>query len=310
MLTQRSIFFGFIVLMLTLTLLTIPAHAQGCSDAGACTLHGLVPESDDTSSTQFTTLSIGGFFGTADYDIGVAGAYLAVNRRLSKRLSVDVKLTSLAQSGNDISVFGASDVFVNLTVDATSDLSFTAAVKIPLADGGATRDGFPLPMDYQASLGTVDLITGIGYSIDKLHVVLAYQQPLTQNANTFFASLYPSTSVLSTIQSTNAFYRQPDLLLRVSYPFAIGEEWTITPSILPIYHIGNDRYTDEQGIERDITGSQGVTLNGNLYVDYALSAQHALQFNVGVPFIVRDARPDGLTRGVIATLQYSYRLAD
>lgn len=308
MLSQRSILFGFFVLMLTLQ--AVPALAQGCSDAGACTLHGLVPENSQADSAQYTTLSIGGFFGTADYDIGVAGAYLAVNRRLSKRLSVDVKLTSLAQSGNDISVFGVSDVFVNLTVEATSDLSFTGAVKIPLADGGAMRDGLPLPMDYQASLGTVDLITGIGYSIDKLHMVLAYQQPFTQNANTFFASLYPSTSVLSTIQSTNEFYRQPDLLLRVSYPFAVGESWTITPSMLPIYHIGDDRFTDEMGVVRDIVGSQGLTLNANLYVDYVLSTQHALQFNVGVPFIVRDARPDGLTRGVIATLQYSYRLAD
>jgi len=295
---------------LLLILPTLSVRAQGCSDAGACTLHGVVPESGDTTSMDYTTLSIGGFVGTADYDIGVAGAYLAVNRRVSKRLTFDVKLTSLAQSGNDISVFGVSDVFVNATVDATSDLSFTAAIKIPLADGGALRDGKPLPMDYQASLGTVDLITGIGYSIDKLHVVLAYQQPLSQNANTFFASMYPATSVLSTIQTTNNFYRQPDLLLRVSYPFALGEEWSITPSILPIYHLGNDRYTDEQGIERDIIGSQGVTLNGNLYIDYALTEQHALQFNVGVPFIVRDARPDGLTRGVIATIQYSYRIAD
>ena len=169
-----------------------------------------------------------------------------------------MKLTSLAQSGNNISVFDISDLFVTATVDATSDLSFTAAVKIPLSDGGAVRDGLPLPMDYQASLGTVDLIAGIGYSIDKLHMVLAYQQPLTQNANTFFASLYPSTSVLSTIQSTNAFVRRPDLLLRVSYPFALGEEWTITPSILPIYHIGDDRYTDEQGIVRDINRITGT----------------------------------------------------
>ncbi len=306
----RPITIALICCVLLLSLHAMPLQAQGCSDAGACTLHGVVPESDDTSTAYYTTLSIGGFFGTADYDIGVAGAYLSVNRRVSKRLSFDVKLTSLAQSGNDISVFGVSDVFVNATVDATSDLSFTAAVKIPLSDGGAELDGLPLPMDYQASLGTVDLITGIGYSIDKLHVVLAYQQPLTQNANTFFASMYPSTSVLSTIQSTNNYYRQPDLLLRVSYPFTIGEEWTITPSILPIYHIRNDRFTDEQGVEREIIGSQGVTLNGNLYVDYALSAQHALQFNIGVPFIVRDARPDGLTRGVIATIQYSCRLSD
>ena len=292
------------------SLQTVQLVAQGCSDAGACTMHGLGPEAGADRAGLKTTISIGGFVGTADYDIGVAGGHVAVSRQFTDALVVDLKLTSLAQSGNDISVFGLSDVFVNATYDLDSSIAFTVGAKIPLTDGGASLNALPLPMDYQSSLGTMDLIVGVKYSIQRLQIVGAYQQPLTQNSNTFQASLYPSTSVLSTIQSTNDFFRQPDVLLRVSYPLAIGDAWVITPSVLPIYHLANDRYTDEQGVVRDIEGSQGLTLNGNVYVDVAVSAQHALQFNIGMPFIVREARPDGLTRGFIATVQYSFRIHD
>ena len=54
----------------------------------------------------------------------------------------------------------------------------------------------------------------------------------------------------------------------------------------------------------EIEGSQGLTLNWNLYLDYELNNDQALQLNVGSPFIVRDTRPDGLTRSFVASLEY------
>nr|MBP7274271.1 hypothetical protein [Saprospiraceae bacterium] len=78
----------------------------------------------------------------------------------------------------------------------------------------------------------------------------------------------------------------------------------ITPSLLPIFHLTNDKYTDITGVEKEITGSQGLTLHGNIYLDYHIYTTNALQLNIGMPFVVRDARPDGLTRGFIANLEY------
>lgn len=74
--------------------------------------------------------------------------------------------------------------------------------------------------------------------------------------------------------------------------------------MLPIYHLTNDKFTDELNIKREIEGSQGLTLNGNVYFDYEFNAKSSLQLNVGMPFVVRDARPDGLTRSFIANLEY------
>ena len=43
----------------------------------------------------------------------VFGTYLDYRREVNDRLSVDAKLTTLSQSGNDISTFGLSDIYVN-----------------------------------------------------------------------------------------------------------------------------------------------------------------------------------------------------
>jgi hypothetical protein len=80
----------------------------------------------------------------------------------------------------------------------------------------------------------------------------------------------------------------------------------LTPSLLPIYHLSEDRYFDGFAM-REIEGSQGLTLNGNLYIDWSLDEKSSLQLNAGMPFLFREARPDGLTRSFIATLEYKIK---
>jgi hypothetical protein len=159
-------------------------------------------------------------------------------------------------------------------------------------------------MDYQPTLGTFDLIIGAAYAINNFQIVAAIQQPLSQNGNEFISGNYPENSALRNFQTTNKFKRSGDVLLRVSYPIRLYRDLTITTSILPIYHLANDKYTDEYEIENEIIGSRGLTLNGNIYLDYKLNEENSIQLNVGAPFIVRDSRPDGLTRSFISTLEY------
>lgn len=285
-------------------------YGQGCSDAGVCTINSFKPnDTDSTGITDSTKLlnnqiKVGVFFGRADHSISVYGTYLEYNRQLNNKFGVDVKLTTLAQRGNGISVFGLSDIFVNTNYKASEKLKFTLGVKIPLLKANKMNDNLPLPMDYQASLGTYDFIFGVKYEIKKIQLVAAIQQPFVQNDNQFIATNYPSKSELSKFQSTNKFERSGDVLLRVSYPINITSKLKFTPSILSIYHLTNDKYTDEFTVKRDINGSQGLTLNGNAYLDYEINSKSIVQLNVGMPFIVRAARPDGLTRSFILNLEY------
>ena len=286
---------------------TIGSHllySQGCSDAGFCTLDSFKPQGDDTSKVFHNQFKIGAFFGSADNNIAVFGNYLEYQRKLSKKISLDAKLTTLAQNGNGISVFGLSDFFLNANYSTNQKIKFSLGLKLPLSTANSSLNQLPLPMDYQASLGTVDLIIGVGYEYKKFQFVAALQQPITQNNNAFLASAYPENNALSRFQSTRNFTRAGDVLLRVSYPFKMSPKFKLTPSILPIYHLTNDQYTDEFNVARTIEKSQGLTLNGNLYFDYRLNANQILQLNLGIPFVVRESRPDGITRSFIANLEY------
>jgi hypothetical protein len=296
-----------LVLLIAILLSQTVLLAQGCSDAGFCTIESFKPSVADTVGTWNHQVKMGAFYGSADNRISVHGAYVEYNRRWNAKWGSDVKLTSLAQRGNQLSVIGLSDVYVNANYKAGERFRLTLGLKVPLTDGNREQNERALPMDYQASLGTLDLLVGFGYSIKKLQVVMALQQPLTQNGNQFLASSYASQSVFRSFQSTREYKRSGDVLLRLSYPVSIHSRLKITPSLLPIYHLQNDTFMNESNREQEIEGSQGLTLNGNFYVDYTLSRKHSVQLNAGMPFLVRAARPDGLTRGFIANLEYKIR---
>lgn len=280
------------------------SYSQGCSDAGLCTMNSFKPHSHDSTEGFDNQIKVGAFFGRADNSISVFGNYVEYNRRVSKKLGLDAKLTTTAQSGNGITVFGLSDIFLNANYSVSELFALTLGIKIPLSKAKGTHDNGPLPMDYQSSLGTFDLLFGFGYTYETVQLVAALQIPLTQNENNFLAGAYPIDSRMRAFQSTKNYQRSGDVLFRVSYPIIINSEFRITPSILPIYHLTNDKYTDEFYVEREISGSQGLTLNGNLYVDYEVGRESSIQLNVGIPFMVRDARPDGLTRSIAANVEY------
>ncbi len=279
-------------------------YGQGCSDAGFCTINSFKPNSTEDNEIFNNQFKVGASFGRGNNSVSAYGGYIEYNRRVSNKLGLSTKLTTLAQSGNEISVFGLSDILINANYKANQKLQLTLGAKVPLSKTDKTFDNLPLPMDYQASLGTFDLILGIGYEIKNIQFVAAIQHPLTQNNNKFINDSYPSDSKLRTFQSTNKFQRSGDVLLRVSYPVNLGSKFKLTPSILPIYHLANDKYTNESNIVKEIEGSKGLTLNGNIYLDYEINSDKIIQLNVGMPFIVRKSRPDGLTRSLIANLEY------
>lgn len=280
------------------------ARGQGCSDAGFCTLSSFKQGGLDSNSRFKNQLKIGVSYGSADHSISIFGTHIEYHRSLNKKLVLNAKIASLSQSGNGVSVFGFSDLFLNADYSVSTIGKITLGFKLPLNDGSKFRDNLSLPMDYQSSLGTLDLLFGISRELNKFHTALAFQFPLAQNQNEFFAEDYPAGSPLKQFQTTNRFIRRGDVMVRVAYPIPVKNKFKITPGLLPIIHLGKDKYTDKQGAERTIDGSQGLTLNGTVHFDYEMNDNHSFQLNAGVPFIVRKQRPDGLTRGFIVALEY------
>ena len=301
---MRNTIFIAILIIASISQTTL---GQGCSDAGFCTIDNAKPmQFWERLAENKNQIKFGGFFGSGDNAVSVWGNYLEYNRQVNNKLSYDVKLNTIAQNGNGIHSFGISDLLITGNYRINDKLRVTLGGKIPLSDANKKQNGLSLPMDYQSSLGTFDAIVALGYQVRKFQLTFAWQQPISQNKNEFSAEHYPN-SPLKEFQSTRKYERNGDILLRVSYPVSLTEKFQITPSILPIYHLANDRFTDTSGTTQSIVGSKGLTLNGNIYLDYQINIKNSIQFNVGMPFVTRKARPDGLTRHFIASLEYRIR---
>ena len=133
------------------------------------------------------------------------------------------------------------------------------------------------------------------------------QQPLKSiNDNQFLPEKYTSVPLTNKYLPSNRFSRKGDVLLRFSYNFDLDKKFSIRPSLLSIYHETNDTYLDANKIRREIEKSAGLTVNGNVFVDYRLTNGSAFELSLGTPFIIRTNRPDGLTRSFVASLEYKF----
>ncbi len=278
------------------------AYSQGCSDAGICTMSNLKPNEMQTLSN---TIKVGFNYGAADNDVNVLGSYLEYQRVFNEKWSAAAKLTYFSQNNDDFSSSSLADLYLSTNYSINSKTKATVGLKVPFTDGNLKENGVPLPMDFQPSLGTYDLILGASHQYKSFNFVVAYQQPLTQNNNQY--TIYPIL-VATNIPylNTNNFKRAADVLARVTYNWELNDKFTLKPSVLPIYHLAKDKATSFGGNEYEIQGSEGLTLNTNVFLNYALNTKSNLEFSFGVPFVVREVRPDGLTRSMVLNLQYAY----
>jgi hypothetical protein len=310
-----------ITLLFTLSILSVKnTPGQGCSDAGVCTLHSIKnnAEAHESKEGKKNDLTIGFGYGKGERSINNYTGYIEYTRSLSKRTSVTGKLSYGAISGELANTSGLGDLF--LSVNHAFDLpagkagvkkkwqkSFVVGVKLPFDGSDIAKNGIQLPMPYQTSLGTIDLVLALNYSRKAWGATLALQQPLkARNENKFLPGDYPSTPVTLKYWPTNEFERKGDLVGRVSYNIKTSNRFSIRPSLLGIYHLANDTYIDNAKNRIPIYNSKGLTLNGVVFLDYKLKKGNGFELSFGTPFIVRDQRPDGLTRKFVASLEYQF----
>ncbi|MDQ3018028.1 MAG: hypothetical protein M3R25_15050, partial [Bacteroidota bacterium] len=254
-------------------------------------------------------LNAGVAIGAGEFSVLSISPYLSSTSRIGPKFSMDARVNYVYNTGNGISVAGFGDAFLNLNYHPTAVLSFSAGMKGPISrlKGNKQVDGKSLPMDYQTTLGTLDLIVGLRYNVKKLLFVLAFQQPLTQNENTYMPEVWEPDSILASFPITNGFQRKADVVARIAYPFQLSNKLNLTAGLVPIYHLDEDQYRNSGGALQPIIGSDGLTLNASLYFEWRFSERRGLGVNMGFPLVVRKARPDGLTRSFVLGVEYQLR---
>ena len=296
-----------IILSLFILLTCTKVVAQGCSDAGACSLDFYYTQNETDGIDYKNSLKFGNVVALGEQNTFINSNYLMLTRQVSKNLSAELKITSAYINGKLGSNFNVGDIFIKgsyfwKTILKTN-ISFLAAVKIPLKNGNFTKNGTSLPMVYQTSLGTFDLVFGYQAKWKRLEFFNLIQIPITQNQNKFFESYSPNLL----FPSTNHFFRKPDIIASLAYNHVIEKaKILLGGQVLTIYHLGKDSYVDESNQRKNIDGSEGLTINLNAIVGYEINARNNLQLSAATPVLVRKERPDGLTRKFTGELNYQY----
>lgn len=299
--------YRLLILTITMAISCKSLYAQGCSDAGICTAPSIrLTDTSVLSGDKKNTVTVGTVFGTAQYKVNSLGIHAEYVRRLGK-LTLSGKVAYSYITGPLTSNSGLADAMFTAAYSFNDKFTPMIGLKLPFNDANKMLNGLTLPMAYQTSLGTTDLLAGFTYTFNNWGVALAWQQPLVQNNSTFIITDYPAGSIDSRYRSTKGFERRADVLARAYYNIRFNSKWLFTPGVLPIYHIGDDYWTDNTGTRTSIPGSQGLTLNTNVALRYTLNSSSYLRFTVGAPVMARKVRPEGLTKfGVI--LEYIGRL--
>ncbi len=299
--------------MKKLFLLIIPVlafiypYAQGCSDAGFCTIGNLKPV-QNTAAKQRVTVGI--THGIGDENVYVLTPAIQYDWMINNQWSIQGKLTGNYADGNLGSAAGLGDIFLSgifspATVSQWKP-GILLAAKIPLNQSNLKENGMSLPMQYQSSLGTVDAIIGFSITNEKWLFATALQQPLTGHNNNHFLPAYFTTHAAMKYPPGNDFNRKADILLRANYNIPIKDKFRVGAGLLGVYHVANDTYVDGNTSNKpiEIAGSKGATLNVTGSGSYTISKAFSIGLLAGAPVIVRDVRPDGLTRSFTITTEF------
>jgi hypothetical protein len=280
-------------------------YAQGCSDAGFCSMGNGFKNHEESIKNN---LEVGLVYGVGEENTTIFSQYVTYTRDLSDSFAMSLKLTSGIASGDLGSNGNLGDVFLsgNYKFKKKNEKTWSVLLgfKAPLTSANDKDKGETLPMAYQSSLGTFDIIAGVNLASGNWDFNTAVQIPLSQNKNSFFLPTLPAGTT-SDFVSTNLFERKSDGLFRATYKFKTNnEKFTFKPNVLFIYHFSEDAFINNFGKKETIKGSDGLTLNANLIVSYKIGSKSYLETSIASPLVVRKVRPDGLTRLLTVGLAY------
>ncbi len=239
-----------------------------------------------------------------------------LNFSLNSISSIQVKLPYQVVSGKETlaTTSGLSDISLCYTRSMYRsdrfDINMSLGGKIPSNHSDKSVDGLPLPMYYQTSLGTYDIISGISLINRKWLLATGIQIPLNKNKNDFLWGAWSNSDVdkneIQEYPRSKLLKRGVDVMFRVERNFRFSK-FNFSLGLLPIYRITNDEITNAQGQREKPDGAHGLALSGISTLGYSFNVRSGIRLLVGHKFVQRDENPDGLTRELVTSITYNYR---
>ncbi|TRX52636.1 hypothetical protein FNH22_21535 [Fulvivirga sp. M361] len=315
----------FTLLVILLCLSSSYVFCQGCSDAGFCSMGAMRPSQIYSKAINFKLreLEVSYYQGSTKLTPTINAATLDFNFGITDKMTAQLKLPYMWVDGSLGKTSDLGDVSFSLTRNMYSTENYhinaTIGGKIPtnqsdIKDGSNVEftngvDERSLPMYYQTSLGSYDLVLGASYISKKWMFATGFQFALTENENSFDPTHWPNYPFPEYIReydiATN-LKRGTDFMVRAERAFHFAK-WDIRLGVLPIFRISKDEIDNAAGerIKLDKTTGMALTAIGN--VAYHFNTQHSVKLMYGLKITDRDVNPDGLTRDDVISIAYAVR---
>lgn len=305
----------FVLLCTFVFLFSNHASAQGCSDAGFCTMGAMKPDQPFNKKIKLTlrSMELSFYRGTTSLTPVIHVVTADMNFGLNSRTSFQVKLPYQFITGRLANTGGLGDISLcftkNLKTTEKYDVNLSLGTKIPTNDSDKSIDGRPLPMYYQTSLGTYDAIAGISLITRQWLFATGIQVPLNGNNNQFLWGAWadhPEAQYTLGYARAKELKRGTDVMLRVERNFRFAR-LNFGIGLLPIYRITRDEFTLANGERTRPSEAQGLALSGIFTTGYNFNVRSGVKALIGHKIVQRDLNPDGLTRELVTSFSYVYR---
>lgn len=298
----------------------LQTFGQGCSDAGFCTMGAMKPDQPYNKKVpiKLRSMEVSFYRGTTTLTPIIYVANIDVSFSVGKKNSLQVKLPYQAITGTLANTSGLGDISLCFTRNIYSsdqfDVSVSLGAKIPSNQSDKTSDeGLPLPMYYQTSLGTYDLIAGISLISKNWLFATGIQHAFNENNNQFlwgqWATSDQDQAYILKYSKANQLKRGTDVMLRVERNFRFSR-LNFSVGLLPIYRITSDQILDPSvDLVNHIKpkGAKGLALSAIATAGYNFNVKTGIKLLFGHKLVQRDNNPDGLSRKLVTTCSYFYR---
>jgi len=283
------------------------ASAQGCSDAGVCSATQHIQKEDTTISHHHFSITQSVALG--DRNAWITGSIFNYRYQVSSRLSFGLSLPFSLTSGNLGTTYGIGDMIISSEIgflqQSKNHLNLFIAAKIASNQANKQFDSHAMPMVYQQSSGTNDIIGALNWSHSEWFFAIGYQHAFNSNSNDFRASDFPKDSDAASYHSSAYLKRGDDIMLRVQKVFNIKGRSKIKAGILPIFRLQEDEIKIDHQYQK-VENSSGLTLN--LYAGWVhhLNNKISGELQIAAPPITREVRVDGTTRTFVINYILSF----
>ena len=313
---------------------------QGCSDPGLCTIGALNTEisKDSVSAVDFTNadmetllatpftaekyrFTLGGVYGSGQEGVDIYTGFLQVHSRLKEKMILSVKIPYTITNGALGSASGLGDITLGLENILYSGknirFGYTVGAVLPSGDANMYYEGDPLPMVYQTTLGSLNLLGGLSFAYHNWSASIGYQHSFGRNENDFLTDnleldpTRPDYDQLNAerIKFPNArrLQRGSDLMFRFERKIKF-KSLNIAVGVLPIFRLAESTVLLPSGEENAVAGTAGLTFNTTWGISYFHKNQWIFRLNGGAPLKIRDESADGLIRSVVVIGSVAYRI--